>query len=59
MASYISNCPISGPIWIPYAKPDVDLNGIGWNYQWGLAFNASEPEIPIRLPSVSPQDFIR
>lgn len=59
MASYVSNTPISGPIWIPYAKPDVDMNGIGWSYQYGMVFNAPEDDVPFRLPTVSPQDFIR
>lgn len=56
--SYASNCPISGPLWIPYATPDVDLNGIGWNYQFGMVFNAPEAEDPIRPPAIRPQDFL-
>ena len=56
MSNYVSNCPISGPIWVPYAKPDVDLNGIGWNYEYGMVFNAPEREEPLRQPSTPPQD---
>lgn len=56
--SYMSNTPISGPLYIPYATADVDLNGIGWSYKYGMVFNAPESEDPIRLPiGVSPQDF--
>lgn len=55
---YASNTPISGPLWIPYAKPDVDLNGLAWNHQWGIVFNAPEQDEPIQPPiGISPQDF--
>lgn len=58
MATYMSNTPISGPLWVPYAKPDVDLNGIGWSYQYGMVFNAPERDEPIRLPpAIAPQDY--
>jgi hypothetical protein len=58
VASYMSNTPISGPIWHSFAKPDVDLNGIGWSYQYGMVFNAPEREEPIKLPvGISPQDY--
>ena len=58
MASYMSNTPISGPVYLSYAIPDVDLNGIGWSYKYGMVFNAPEAEDPIRLPvGISPQDY--
>ena len=54
----MSNTPISGPVWHAFAKPDVDLNGIGWSYQYGMVFNAPEREEPIKLPiGISPQDY--
>lgn len=54
----MSNTPISGPLFVPYAKPDVDMNGIGWSYKYGMVFNAPEAEEPIKLPvGISPQDF--
>lgn len=58
MTTYMSNTPISGPVWVDYAKPDVDMNGMGWNYQYGMVFNKPEKEEPIKLPdAISPQDY--
>lgn len=58
MANYMSNTPISGPLWVPYAQPDVNLNGLGWNYQFGMVFNAPETDEPIKLPTaISPRDY--
>ena len=59
MANYMSNTPISGPIWVPRAVPDADMNGIGWNFQWGLVFGKTERDEPIKLPiAVSPGDYL-
>lgn len=59
MASYISNTPISGPLWNARAVPDADMNGIGWSFQWGMVFGKTERDEPIRLPiGVSPRDYV-
>lgn len=50
MASFVSDTPVSGPLYVPHAKPDVDLNGIGWSYQYGMVFGAADDDVPIKPP---------
>jgi hypothetical protein len=49
MSEYVSNCPISGPIRLPHHTPDVDLNGLSFNFQIGMMFHVAE-ETPMFLP---------
>ncbi len=47
-ADWISNGPISTPIHIPDMEPDIDLNGMKFNYDIGVFFTPSD-EMPITL----------
>jgi hypothetical protein len=47
---YASNVPISRPAVLPNFPPDVDLNGIGFNYDIGLMYQVYQETPLIRLP---------
>lgn len=51
-ADYVTNGPISGPIYLPRIKADIDLGGLKFSYQIGLLYTptATDAVLPIRLP---------
>jgi hypothetical protein len=50
-ADYIANCPISMPIDMSELKPEVDLNGFMFSYEWGPVYVVNGIENPqLRLP---------
>lgn len=53
---YAANCPISRPIHHENIKPDVDLNGVMFNYQYGFVFYAPEADQVTLKPPVWPFD---
>jgi len=53
MADYVSNVPISRPVVLPQFLANVNLNGIGFNYDIGLVYQVyADP--PLIKPPVMP-----
>lgn len=50
MSDYITDGPISVPLHIVGASPDVDLNGMKFSYDIGLFFTPVAAALPIKLP---------
>lgn len=50
MTDYVSNTPISVPLYIATARPDVDFNGFKFNYDIGLFFTPTTIVMPLTLP---------
>lgn len=50
MADYVSDCPISVPLYIPNVNPDVDLNGVMFSYDIGLVYQPTSVVQPLTLP---------
>lgn len=50
MADYVSNCPISTPLHVATAKPDVDFNGVMFSYDIGLFYQQNTVLQPLTLP---------
>jgi hypothetical protein len=50
MANYVSNGEISGPIYLADLKPDGDLGGVKFSYQYGMFYLPVSQELPITLP---------
>lgn len=53
MSGYVANCPISRTISIPGIRPEIDMGGLMFSYDWGLTYLAGMEEPHLR----SPQDF--
>jgi hypothetical protein len=51
MSQYASNCVISGPIHLPDYAPDVNLNGMSFNFQIGMMFHVAETPPMLRPPT--------
>ena len=49
--NYVSNGPVSGPIYIPEVDADVDLNAFKFSYQIGMFFTPETQSIPLTLPT--------
>lgn len=50
MPDYVSNVPISAPLYIATANPDVDLNGMKFSYDIGMFYVPNSVLQPLRLP---------
>lgn len=53
MSGYVANCPISMPINIPGVRPEIDMGGLMFSYEWGLVYVTRVDEPHLR----SPQDY--
>lgn len=53
MTDYISNTPISVPLYVNTARPDVDLNGFKFSYDIGMFFTPTTIVMPFTLPPPS------
>lgn len=47
---YITNGPISVPLYIDTVSPDVDLNGFYFSYDIGMFFMPTTVQLPLKLP---------
>lgn len=50
---YVTDGPISAPLYIPGCKADVDLGGLKFSYQHGIFYTPSTGNmttLPIKLP---------
>jgi hypothetical protein len=50
MADYYANTQITVPLHDSRLTPDVDLNGLQFNYNYGIFFQPTDTFIPITLP---------
>lgn len=48
--TFISNGPVSGPLNVVNASPDVDFNGVKFSYDIGLFFDPVIAPLPLKLP---------
>lgn len=53
MADYVTNTPISGPVTVPNVQPDVNLNGVSFNYDIGMFY----PDDPVPVQFTLPPPF--
>ena len=49
-ADFVANCPISMPMDMSDVKPEVDLNGFMFSYDWGPVYVVSIESPQLRLP---------
>lgn len=54
MANYVATGPISVPLNVQGVKPDVDLNGFKFSYDFGIFFSPVIAELPITMPPLWP-----
>lgn len=50
MSDYVANCPISMPVNIPGVRPEIDMNGLMFSYQWGPMYVTAIDEAVLREP---------
>jgi hypothetical protein len=50
-ANYVANGPISGPLYVPGATPDVDLNAFKFSYQIGMFYTVEAEPTPMQPPT--------
>jgi len=55
MSNYVANCPISMQINTFGVRPEINMGGLMFSYDWGLMYDTTAAEEEPRLRS--PQEY--